>query len=241
MARVVYGVGPVSELLERRPRSVAVVYVHKPDARVAAAAARRGVDVQVRSRAELDALAGPGARHQGVVALAGEFAYADFDDVLAAQPSLIVALDSVQDPHNLGAIVRSAYLLGADAVVVPKDRAARVTAVATKASAGATEHMPIARVTNLARALADAKRAGMWVVGVASHPDAQPLSAIDATDRLCLVVGAEGSGIRPLVQRACDRFVEIPMAGAAVGSFNVSVAAAIALYEVARQRVARGA
>jgi 23S rRNA (guanosine2251-2'-O)-methyltransferase len=239
--RVVYGTGPVGELLQKRARAVDVLYVQREDDKLAAVARQRGVDVEVRGRAELDALAGEGARHQGVVAITGAFEYADLDDVLddvaarGATP-LIVALDGVQDPHNLGAIVRSAYLLGAHAVVIPKDRAAGVTAVTTKSSAGATEHLPIAHVTNLVRALETMKQRDLWIAGVASHPDAKPIDQLDPTTPLCLVLGSEGKGIRRLVQKSCDFHVEIPMARTAVGSLNVSVAAAIALYELSRGR-----
>ncbi len=249
--------GPVEELLARRAREIVVLYVNParkakrragdPVAVVAAAARGRGVSVETRTRAELDALmaeAGPGAgarSHQGVVAVVGGFIYADLDDVLArAQaapaPALVVALDGVTDPHNLGAIVRSAYLLGAHGLLVPRDRAAGVTAVVTKVSAGATEHLPIAQVTNLARALDELAEAGLWRAALAAGPDARRLDQLDATGPLALVLGAEGGGIRPLVARHCDFAVEIPMHGVGVGSLNVSVAAGIALYEVARQR-----
>ena len=237
-SRVIYGNGPVTELLKSKPDAVQAVYVQKDQSTVAELAVRRGVAVAVKSRGELDALAGAGATHQGVVAIAGVFAYADLHDVLDAVtgPALVVALDSVQDPHNLGAIVRSAYMLGAHAVVVPKDRSAKVTAVVTKASAGASEHLPIVQVTNLVRALEDMKQRELWIAAVASHERAKPIHDLDGTTPLCLVLGSEGAGIRPLVQKTCDFFVDIPMAGDAVGSLNVSVAAGVALYEISRQR-----
>ncbi len=237
-SRVIYGSGPVTELLRSKPDAVQAVYVQKEQSKLAELAIRRGVEVAVKSRAELDALAGEGASHQGVIAIAGEFRYADLHDVLDAVegPALVVALDSVQDPHNLGAIVRSAYVLGAHAVVVPKDRSARVTAVVTKSSAGATEHLPIVQVTNLVRALEDMKQRELWIAAVASHEHARPIHDLDATSPLCLVLGSEGKGIRPLVHKTSDFTVEIPMVGAAVGSLNVSVAAGVALYEISRQR-----
>jgi 23S rRNA (guanosine2251-2'-O)-methyltransferase len=243
MSRVVYGVGPIQELLRARARGVDVLYVAREDAPLAATARQRGVKVQVRSRAELDALAGPGARHQGVVAIAGDFEYADLHDVLAGvaadgAPSLLVALDGVQDPHNLGAIIRSAYLFGAHAVIVPHDRSARVTAAVTKTSAGATESLPIVQVTNLVRTLEELKQEDLWIAALGASAQAQLITAWDATGPVCLVLGAEGKGIRPLVQKTCDLQVTIPMIGTRVGSLNVSAAAAIALYEVARQRAA---
>lgn len=250
--RLVYGIGPVREILDRRARDIDVLYVSQarkarqragdPVAALAADARRRGVSVEMRDRAELDALLADEAgrpAHQGVVAVVGAFAYAALEDLLdrtGGAPALIVALDSVQDPHNLGAIVRSAHVLGAHGLVIPRDRAAQVTPVVTKVSAGATEHLAIAQVTNLARALGQLKDAGLWIAGLAAGPDSRALHALDASLPLCLVLGAEGTGLRPLVARQCDFLVEIPMAGRGVGSLNVSVAAGVALYEVARQR-----
>ena len=255
MTRVVFGIGPVRELIRaRRGKGVAVLWVSRarakrgadPLADLVAEAERLGVTVEPRDPAELDEAAGPGAVHQGVVAVAGAFGYAALEDIAAAAREagprgLVVALDGVTDPHNLGAIARSAYLFGAAGLVVPRDRAAEVTAVAVKASAGATEHLPIAQVTNLARALGELKEAGLWTAALAAGPGATPIWQLDAGGTpLCLVLGAEGSGIRPLVERQCDFRVAIPMRGTAVGSLNVSVAAGVALYEIARQRAAVG-
>ena len=257
--RVVYGVGPVSELLQRRARDIAVLYVRglrkararDPVAELTRAAKARGVAIEERDRDALDGLAGS-RQHQGVVAIAGEYIYADLDDILASSAgggaaALWLALDGVSDPHNLGAIVRSAHLLGVDGVLVPRDRAARVTATVTKVSAGATEHVAICQVTNMVRALQTLKQAGIWLAALAAGPGATALPDLDARGPLCLVLGSEGKGIRKLVAKTCDFQVAIPMAGqtgatgagvtgTGVDSFNVSVAAAIALYEVARQR-----
>jgi 23S rRNA (guanosine2251-2'-O)-methyltransferase len=255
--RLVYGIGPVEELVSRRAREIIVLYVNPARqareragdavATIAAEARRRGVTVETRTRDELDAMlasersdAGRPPAHQGVVAVVGAFSYAALEDLIAnaPAPALIVALDSVQDPHNLGAIVRSAHLLGAHGLVIPRDRAAQVTPVVTKVSAGATEHLPIAQVTNLARALEQLKEAELWIAGLAAGPGARPLPTLDGTMPLGLVLGAEGTGLRPLVARQCDFLVEIPMTGRGVGSLNVSVAAGVALYEIARQRAA---
>jgi 23S rRNA (guanosine2251-2'-O)-methyltransferase len=252
--RLVYGANPVRELVRARPGEVSVVYLAAGDTGAALKQLRaecldRRIAVEERDREELDALAGAAARHQGVIAVAGEFAYAELTDVLddlesRSAPALLVVLDGVQDPRNLGAIVRSAHVLGAHAVVVGKDRAAPVTAAAVKASAGATEHLPIARVVNLARALETLKERGVWTVGAVTVAggrgarDARPPAAVDLTGPIALVLGAEGKGLRPLVARGCDHLVEIPMAGR-VASLNVSVAAGILLYEAARQRAAR--
>jgi 23S rRNA (guanosine2251-2'-O)-methyltransferase len=175
-----------------------------------------------------------------VIAWLGAFGYADVEDLLdatpAGQPALLVALDGVEDPRNLGAIIRSAYLLGVGGIIIPEHRAAQVTAVVAKASAGASELVPIAQVGNLVRALEQLREAGLWRVAVHAAPNAQPISTIDGTLPLVVVLGAEGFGVRPLVAKNCDFHAMIPMQRTAVGSFNVSVAAAIALYELSRQR-----
>lgn len=250
MSRLVFGVGPVDELLRARPKSIAIIYAaesrnkrggNDPVGRIIGQARKQRVEVEIKRRTELDRMAGPDARHQGLIAVAGEYEYVEVDDITAAaeasgRPGLVVALDGVTDPRNLGAIARSAHLFGAHGLVIPQDRSATVTAAATKASAGATEHLPIARVTNLRRALDELKGAGLWTAAVATASDAQPLARLDATGPLCLVLGAEGTGIRKLVAKECDYRVEIPMLGDGVGSLNVAVAAGVALYEVARQR-----
>ena len=253
-SRIVFGIGPVRELLRGAGRSqVSGLWLSRaraergqrgardPAAELADLARRLDIAVDLHDPAELDALAGPGANHQGVVALAGEYRYAAIEDVAAEASAagprgLLVALDGITDPHNLGAIARSAHALGAQGLILPRDRAAAVGPVVTKASAGAIEHLATARVTNLTRALEQLKQAGVWTAALASGPQARPLWQLDASVPLCLVLGAEGSGIRPLVARTCDFQLEIPMRPGGVGSLNVSVAAGIALYEIARQR-----
>ena len=237
--RIVYGQNPVRELVRSRPKDVAVVYVADVAAGkdLFALCRDRGITLEERSRSELDALTGAEARHQGAVAIAGEFEYRDLDDVLDAttEPPLVVVLDGVQDPRNLGAIVRSAHVMGAHAVVVGKDRAAPVTPAAVKASAGATEHLPVCRVTNVVRAIEGMKGRGIWTVGAVTE-EGQPPWKIDLRGSIALVLGAEGKGLRPLVARSCDHRAEIPMSGR-VASLNVSVAAGILLYEARRQRL----
>ena len=247
--RAVYGTGPVRELVARRATTVRAIWVDPqragrstsdPVAAIVTAARAAGIRVEDRDRNALDRAAGEHARHQGVVAWLGAFGYVELDALVesATTPALIVALDGIEDPRNFGAILRSAYLLGADGVIIPDHRAAQVTAVVTKASAGASELLPIASVGNLVRALEQLREHGLWRVAVADADGAQPIDTIDATLALCLVLGAEGSGVRPLVARNCDFHAVIPMARAAIGSFNVSVAAALALYEIRRQRTA---
>src|SRR5947207_2435532 len=150
-----------------------------------------------------------------------EFQYAELEDLLAAPgPAFLLVLDGVTDPQNLGALVRSAHALGAGGVVLPKDRAAGVTPAVFKAAAGALEHCPVARVTNLARAVEQMKEAGVWTVALAADAD-QELDAIDLKTPIAIVMGAEGSGVRPLVKKTCDHVARIPMAGK-VGSLKGS-------------------
>jgi len=249
--RVVYGAGPVRELVSRRPAAVRAVWVDPkradrttsdPIAAIVVAARAAGVRVEDRDRKTLDQAAGPDARHQGVIAWLGAFAYAELSALVPASgPALLLALDGVEDPRNLGAILRSAYLLGADGVVIPEHRAAQVTPLVAKASAGASELVPIAQVGNLVRALDELRELGLWRVAVAATPGAQPIETIDATMALCLVMGSEATGVRPLVAKNCDFHAVIPMADdrGAIGSFNVSVAASLALYEIQRRRRGR--
>lgn len=182
---------------------------------------------------ELERLCGS-ADHQGVVAEVDPYPYADAGGLLRVESALIVALDQVQDPRNLGAVCRSAEAAGAAGVVIPERRSAEVTAVACKASAGAVEHLAIARVRNLADWLAEAKEAGFWIWGA----DAEALRApweTDLTGSTVLVLGGEGKGLRPRVGSACDGLVALPQRGK-VDSLNVSAAAAAILFEACRQR-----
>lgn len=199
-------------------------------------ARQRKIPYDVRERSALDRIAG--AHHQGVVAYMAARAYADYEAVLGAldpQRAFLLFLDQIQDPHNLGAIIRSAHAAGADAVVLPKRGACGLTATVVKVAAGAVEHLPVCQVDNMQKALQKARSAGLWVAGL----DAAGDTAIDSVDykRACaLVVGSEGKGLRRMVAERCDFLVSIPMARAEVGSFNASVAAGIACYEVFRQR-----
>ena len=182
---------------------------------------------------ELTRLAGS-PDHQGVVAEVDPYPYVDPRSLLEAPSPLVVALDQVQDPQNLGAVCRSAEAAGAAGVVIPERRSAAVTPAACKASAGAVEHLSIARVPNLAEWMADAKEAGAWLYG-ATHDGPAPYTSADLTGSVVLVLGSEGRGLRPRVAGACDLLVSIPVFGK-VGSLNVSAAAAVLLFEAARQR-----
>lgn len=246
--RAVYGLNPVRELLRAGAEGLAELWLAEGGTRrqvfgdLARLGREAGAAVRRAPRAQLDRLAGT-PRHQGVVALVADYRYREVEELLEVgrargEPALLVALDGVEDPQNLGAIIRSAHALGAHGVVIPRVRAAPVTAAAAKASAGAVEHCPVARVVNLARTVESLKAAGLWAVATAA--DAQTsLADLDLAGPLLLVVGGEGTGIRPLVRRGCDHEARIPMVGR-VGSLNASAAAAICLYEAARQRRGRG-
>jgi 23S rRNA (guanosine2251-2'-O)-methyltransferase len=184
---------------------------------------------------ELERLCGS-PEHQGVVAEVDPYPYADPASLFEADDGqgLVVALDQVQDPHNLGAVCRAAEVAGASGVVILERRAASVTPAACKASAGAVEHLPVARVRNLADWLAEAKESGAWIYGAAADAPKR-YSDLDWIGRAVLVLGSEGKGIRPRVASRCDELVSIPTKGR-VGSLNVSVAAAVVLFEAVRQR-----
>jgi 23S rRNA (guanosine2251-2'-O)-methyltransferase len=189
----------------------------------------------------LDAETG-GAAHQGVVAEVRPSVPLDENSLLdlltgQARPALILVLDGVSDPHNLGACLRTADAAGATAVVAPRDRAAGLSPAVRKVAAGAAETVPFAQVTNLARALRDMKEAGLWIAGTAGDGE-QELFAADLSGPLALVFGSEGKGLRRLTRESCDFTLRLPMHGA-VASLNVSVAAGIALYEALRQRRAK--
>ena len=176
--------------------------------------------------------------HQGVVAWCEPFRYADAYELATREQPLLVCLDQVTDPHNLGAVARSADGAGATGIVVPAHGSVRVTSAVCRASAGAVEHLPVAVVPNLARYLADVKGQALWAYAADSEGGTSMWDA-DLRGGLALVLGAEGKGVRPLVKRTCDGTVAIPLAGK-VGSLNVSVAAAVLLYEVRRQRNSDG-
>jgi 23S rRNA (guanosine2251-2'-O)-methyltransferase len=235
---VVYGRRPVREAL-RGPREVLELHAGERALRAETWLCETGPPrVQVRPERELTALAGT-ADHQGVVAVCEPYRYAD-GYALAARPRpLLVCLDGVTDPHNLGAVCRSAEGAGATGVVLPAHRSARITPAVCRTSAGAVEHLAVAVVPNLARFLNEIKGPALWVFAAAPEA-ATPLWAADLSGGVVLVLGAEGTGIRPLVRRACDEAVSIPLAGR-IESLNVSVAAALLLFEAARQRTAKQA
>jgi 23S rRNA (guanosine2251-2'-O)-methyltransferase len=229
---VVYGRQPVREVLRGR-RNAQEILVSARARSSLGWLAEAGVPVREVERDRLDEIAGSDD-HQGVVARVDPFAYTDAEALVEAEIPLIVALDGVTDPRNLGAVIRTAECAGASGVVVPRHRSAVVTPAVAKASAGAVEHLPVAVVSNLADWLERIKRPGLW--SYAATADASLIyTAADFSDGAVLVLGAEGSGIRPRVARACDAAVALPLVGR-IGSLNVAVAAGILLYEAVRQR-----
>lgn len=241
---VVFGIHAVAAALKRGAGHVSVVWTaqgadHKSRLQPLIDAAREcGVMVQSVTREELDGLA-DGGRHQGVVARLRRVRSGDERDLkefLAAltEPAFLLVLDGVQDPHNLGACLRSADAAGVHAVIVPRDRAAGLTSTARKTASGAAETLPFFQVTNLARALRQMQEAGIWLIGADGAAETS-LYAVDLKGPLALVLGAEGEGMRRLTREHCDVLAKIPMTGS-VSSLNVSVAAAVFMFEAARQR-----
>ncbi len=245
-ARLVYGVHAVSALIGTHPEAVTGLWVdaERHDAALAALraqAAAAGINTLPATRSTLDSMT-EGARHQGIVARrTPESAWDErrLLDHLAAltTPALLLVLDGVEDPHNLGACLRSADAAGAHAVVVPRDRAAGLNPTVRKVASGAAEYLPVVPVTNLARTLRAFKEAGVWLVGAAAEA-ATDFYATDLTPPTALVLGGEGQGLRRLTRACCDHVVHIPMYGH-VESLNVSVAAGVMLFETVRQRRAR--
>lgn len=239
--RPLIGFHAVTARLRQRPEAVHAVYVDsaRKDPRVRDLVARAEssrVPVHPVDQARLDALAGHG-RHQGVVAMVDDaLPHVTLDDVLEspAEPPLLLILDGVTDPHNLGACLRSADAFGALAVVVPKDRAVGVNATVAKAASGAADTVPVIAVTNLARTMRELKQRGVWLLG--ADAGGEPLHRADLGGPVAWVLGAEGAGLRRLTRESCDRIVGIPLSGS-VASLNVSVAAGICLYATRAARL----
>lgn len=229
---IVYGRRPVREAL-RGPREVLELWATERALKAEPWLRDAGVRPQVKPERELSEAAGT-RDHQGVLAWAEPYRYADGYELAGAESPLLVCLDQVTDPHNLGAVCRAAECAGATGVVVPTHHAARVTAAVCRASAGAVEHLAVAVVQNMARYLADVKSQTLWAWAATGDAETKLWDA-DLTGGVAIVLGAEGRGIRPLVRRTCDAAVAVPLYGK-VESLNVSVAAGLLLYEARRQR-----
>jgi 23S rRNA (guanosine2251-2'-O)-methyltransferase len=239
----IYGVLPVLEALRAENRRIERIVIAEGSnderlRRVLEAARRARVPVRREPRVSLDRLAG-NTKHQGVVAIASAGSYADADDLLTgiSSDSIFILLDGVEDPHNLGAIIRTAECAGATAVVIPQRRSAHLTDAVSKTSAGAVEHLPIAQVVNLGSFIEELKKHNVWVIGVESSAG-KAYTDFDYAGACALVLGGEGHGLHRLVRERCDVLVSIPMKGK-VESLNVSVATGVVLFEILRSRKAK--
>jgi 23S rRNA (guanosine2251-2'-O)-methyltransferase len=244
LSDTIYGINPVAELLKiRAPQIKKIIFAREKDTKgikpLLYLAQQKHIPIEQRRRQTLNRISGT-THHQGVVAIVTSRREVDLDEIIktwqdSGEKLLALVLDGIQDPQNLGALIRTACASGVHGVITVKHRAAPMTGAVFKASAGAAEHTNIARVANLADALDVLKESGAWVVG--THPDsATTLYDIDGTLDLALVIGSEGKGMRPLVQKKCDFLVKIPLQGK-IASLNASAAGAIALYEIVRQRL----
>ena len=242
----IYGINPVKVLLNQQETVLEKIIVASGRggsavAEIIETARQKKIPVEFSARQRLDELAGR-LDHQGVVGMRQSFVYADLDDLIknrnkAFSHDLILILDSIMDPQNLGSIIRTAHCLGANGVVIPSDRAASVTASVIKASAGSAGQLPIARVTNLSQTIDYLKDKSFWVFGAEAHAG-NNLKEMDFNCSVALVLGGEAKGIRPLIKKKCDFLLTIPMAGS-FDSLNVAVAAGIIQYEIFCQRSIR--
>lgn len=237
---LVYGVNPVREALQGS-RELFELFVqssatdHRLE-KILALAKERGVKVVKREREDLTRLCGS-SHHQGMALRVAPFRYAELEDALSAgsgagSAGLLLVLDGIQDPHNLGALIRTAACAGAKGVIIPRDRACGITAAAEKTSAGAVETIPVVQVTNISQTLETLKKEGFWIYGLSGEAK-QSLYEVNFSGKVALVIGGEGDGIRPLVRKQCDLLMSIPQYGG-VSSLNASVAGGIAMFEVAR-------
>jgi 23S rRNA (guanosine2251-2'-O)-methyltransferase len=237
---IIFGINAILEKLKASPDEIAEILISGGAAARAlqAVAARLGVRVSPVKGTVLDRLA-PGQRHQGAVARVSAYHYASLDDWLdssvATSPQRVLILDGITDPRNLGALLRCAEAAGVAHVVIPKDRSSSVTPTVIKASAGAAHHVRVYRVTNLRRAMQQLKESGYWLVGLDAGAG-MSIYGRSYPERLGVVLGSEGQGMRPLVREQCDFLVSIPMSGQ-VASLNVAAAGAVFLYEIKRQQL----
>lgn len=241
---IIYGKNPVIELLSNPSSEIEELYFSRDDRRnntaeIIEMAKSRGVKVSNLSKEELSSLCDTNA-HQGIAARVKDFRYADLTDVISnaqkkQEQLLLVILDHLEDPQNLGAIIRTADVLGAHGVVIPKDRAAPVTPAVVKASAGAVSHLPVSRVVNLSNVIRDLKKQGVWIVGTDSSSSTSVYQEDFNNIDIALVIGNEGKGLSHKIKGECDFLVSIPQSGK-VSSLNASVAAGIMIYEIISQR-----
>jgi 23S rRNA (guanosine2251-2'-O)-methyltransferase len=241
----IYGINPVLEALKAERKILDKVFIAEgrqgaPFQTLRQLAREKGIPIQVRPKEALTQLAKT-ERHQGVIGLPTDSPYASFEDLLSAIRSaqghaLVLILDGIQDPQNLGSMIRTAEASGAQGIIIPKDRAVGITPTVVRASVGAAAHIPVVRVTNLARTLEELKREGFWIVGADAGGE-KNLYEMKFDMKVGLVIGSEGKGIRPLVLKKCDYTIFIPMKGK-ISSLNAAIAGAIILFEILRQQIA---
>ena len=239
---VIYGINPLKEVLIGGGEGVTRIVIARGRTEAGITeirnlAKQQGIPVEIRERAFLDNLTGH-VSHQGVLGVCRAYQYQDLDAVIANRHpaclyDLVLILDGIMDPHNLGAIIRTAHCFGVNGIILPENRSASVTATVIKTSAGAARYLPVARVTNIARALDELKTRGFWIFGADAHAT-QSLSAPDYQGAVGLVMGGEGKGMRPLTRKKCDFLISIPMLGK-IDSLNVSVSAGIIMHEIRRK------
>jgi len=241
--QVIYGMNPLLESLERDGGTLEKIIIAEgrggePFHKLLKLAGQKGVRTEIRDKAFLDRLAGQKA-HQGVVGICKTYGQAGIEDLLAGEGDqdnreLVLILDGITDPRNLGALIRTAHCCGAGSVIVPQNRSASVTATAVKASAGAVNYIPVAVAANLSRAIDLMKKKGFWIYG-ADAGEGKAVYDLDYDRPVGLIMGSEGKGIRPLIKSKCDYLVSVPMLGQ-INSLNVSVAAGIIMYEIMRKQ-----
>jgi len=241
--RIIYGINPLLEALKSHPEYFKdILIAHgrtgQEIEKIRKLAGQHDIKYRMVDKEDIESLAGT-AHHQGVAAALSEFKYSDVEDVLerwrsSKEKAFILILDCIQDPQNLGSLIRTANTAGVHGVIIPKDRAAEVTSTVVKASAGAIEHILISRVTNIADTITKLKNTGVWVIGIEADSK-ENIYSFDMDTDLAIVIGSEGKGIRRLVKEKCDICLSIPMKGN-ISSLNASVAGGIALFEVVRKR-----
>ncbi len=243
---IIYGLNPVLEALRSDRRAFELFVVEgsgdKRMEKLLKLASDKGVPVRFRERKDIARICGSDY-HQGVALRAEQFSYSDLSDILTRcrksdHGGLLLVLDGVQDPHNLGALIRTAACSGADGVIIPKDRAAHITPAVEKASAGATATIPVTQVVNIAQTIEELKKEGFWIYGTAADSRSTLYEQV-FTGHVAIVIGSEGEGIRQLVLKKCDMLFSIPLLGG-VSSLNASVAGGVVLFEIVRQRLAKG-
>lgn len=242
MSSLIWGIHPVYEKLKNNPELIQKILVKrgskgKIKEDILNLAHSRSVNVRFEEEGVLEHIVGH-SHHQGIIAYIQTFEYKTLEDILSYSPptayGLILVLDGVVDPQNLGSLIRTGYAAGVQGIVIPKNRAAQVTGTVEKVAAGALSYLPVARVTNITRAVDRLKEVGYWIIGAAGEAD-QTIYQTDFKTHVALIIGGEAKGIRPLVRSHCDLLVSIPMSGE-VSSLNAAVAGAVILFEILRQR-----